>query len=196
MSGTSSQKYRSKRKQLRKLGNQNLRRNATSPSISSDFQQNKIRYLSFSSLNKKLKRIQITYKKKWIDPFKNEQQHLQASSNTYSELQEVSLTYGESMTLLSRHRPSRNQEDLTILNDWENLTRKRVSKTGGSFYQGFPTSTQQASRVEDENEEQKMWLSRMLRPSKKQRILLKQRWMQVGNRSWTKEGSNIFKPKN
>ena len=64
MSGTSSQKYRSKRKQLRKLGNQNLRRNATSPSISSDFQQNKIRYISFSSLNKKLKRIQITYKKK------------------------------------------------------------------------------------------------------------------------------------
>lgn len=56
-------KYRSKRKQLRKLGNQNLRRNARSPSISSDSQQNKIRYLSLP-LNKKLKRIQITYKKK------------------------------------------------------------------------------------------------------------------------------------
>jgi len=63
-SGISSQKYRSKRKQLKKLGNQNLRRNARSPSISLDFQQNKIRYLSFSSLNKKLKRIQITCKKK------------------------------------------------------------------------------------------------------------------------------------
>lgn len=49
ISGISSQQYRSKRKQLRKLGNQNLRRNARSPSISSDSQQNKIRYLSPSS---------------------------------------------------------------------------------------------------------------------------------------------------
>lgn len=49
ISGIPSQKYRSKRKQLRKLGNQNLRRNARSPSISSDSQQNKIRYLSSSS---------------------------------------------------------------------------------------------------------------------------------------------------